>query len=214
MKTLKLLKFIPVLVLLLSGLSSCFLGRNVEVHKTIAVVDEIQVSDNTTIDTTKYIDPAQFEAQRQEFVSAVKSQFQYDNMTVVEPGENPDLVLVLTKLEFEESASTETVNDADSEYNGMTYKLHKCTVNGSGVLYDGARTKVLDNISASADKEEKVKNNRTIGDLITGDNKDNNDYRQKLLSDGVFAEVAAKCGHRVEGYVSSKVARMVKKGEL
>lgn len=195
-------------------LTSCSLGKRLEENKTIFIRDNVEVV-NTSIDgNLKYLPLVTFEDCKNRFVQAVKENCQYDNLTLVDSPDSADFVLVLTKLQLSESHKEETVNDENSEYNGVTYELANCEASGYGTLYKGNSNEVLASLSSYGDKEEKIKNNRTLGQLISGANKENDVYRLKMLSDDVFLDVSDKAGKKLEGETSFKISRLIKKGKI
>lgn len=205
---------ISVLLLLLAVLDSCSLGKKLDHNKSIFIRDEVVVVDNSIVEQPRYLPLVSFDDCKESFIQAVKYNCAYDNLTVVDSPDSADFILVLTKLELRESHKQETVNDENSEYNGVTYELSSCEATARGVLYNGKTNKRLASLSSFGDKEEKVKNNRTLGQLITGANKENDVYRLKMLSDNVFIDVSEKAGKKLEGETSYKIYRLIKKGKI
>ena len=188
------------------------MGKQLETSKTVKVIDEIAYVAFDSIPYSKYINNSSPETYRSKFVSGCTGAFAADNITVVSEGQ--DFTLVLTSIKLKEYKTEHTVDDPDSEFNGQSYYLHTCEVTATADLYKGNRLEKIDSFTVSADKEEKVKNNRNLGDLITGDNKDNNTYRHKELFDNVFEGISEKCGRRIEAETSSTLFRLIKKGKV
>jgi hypothetical protein len=197
--------------LLVLALSGCNIGKTLEVEKTVYIDNQIVYSAFPTA-TDKYLGNVTEEQVRTAFMVELGSHMSGNKLRPIDARSQADFVLVVTGISLSESSSTYTVDDADSPYNGTTFNLSNCQITTSARLYanSGGRETLLDDFSDSESKEEKVKNNRTLGDMITGDNKDNNEYRLKAFSDDVFIDVAQKGARSLGARVTNKVARYLK----
>lgn len=200
-----------IISLFLSTLSGCYFGRQLDHPVTMYIDEAFELTDATTIENIKYVNYTDLETYKSNYLQGLRTDLSNANVTFVKSAQEADYVLSVQSITLIEGEKEYTVSDADSEFNGQTYILNTCEVNAEVTLSTGAGKKV-DNWTIYANKDEKVKNNRNLSDLISGDNKDNNTYRQKLLSESVFVSLSSKCGSRTGAKVSTKISRKQKKG--
>lgn len=127
------------------------------------------------------------------YKTGLRGKLSSNNVVLVESGYQ--YLVRVREVKFTESHSSETVDDPDSEYHGKSYELASVDLEASGEILDGNGRKVQ-TWWADKGKNEKVKNSRNFGDLVLGNNKDNNTYRMKNLSDDVFLDKADDLGRR------------------
>ncbi len=150
---------------------------------------------------------------KENYIDAITDYFPSDNLTVVRSNENPDFNLGLERIEFSKFVAKEVVNVSSSTFNGQSYYLHKSDVETSVTLFRGDSNDSLNTIT-SASKKERIKNNRTLSQLIKSDNKDKNNYHMKLLTSNKFSYITKRCGHKMEDFITSKLSRLYKKNRL
>lgn len=203
------------LIILATGFmfSSCYLGKHIDENVNVLIESNFTASKGNSTGHT-YIDNYSESDYSKYMIENLISSLQICNVTVVdESNKDIDFVISLTSLDLEESTKTETVDDVNSEYNGKTYELATCEADADFSLYScqsGSRS-LIGSYSVFAEKEEKVKNSRTAVDYMFGSNKDNTEYRHKLLSDDVFKVLSEKCGNRISAKASKKMAKSFKK---
>ncbi|HBS87066.1 MAG TPA: hypothetical protein DEA97_10950 [Bacteroidales bacterium] len=196
-------------------LFSCHTGKMLEKPTTIMVVENELYLDKKSTGSNKYIDNYTKEEYRDKMLVSLKDAFLNCNLVITDSPEKAEYTVVIDKYLIEESSVTETVNDQASPYNGMSYVLSTCDVQADYRIFIGAvsQQKMLEKTSVSADKDEKVTNNRNLGDYIVGSNKDNSSYRQKELFDDVFLTLSDKCGRRISADISKRLYKYLKKGK-
>ena len=133
------------------------------------------------------------------------------NVTLVEKEDKADFTLKIQSLTISENSKTETITDPKSNYNGQEVMLNsvECTARVK-VINNKNKTKNLMICSNSKIRSEKVKNNRDLGDLVTGGNKDHTQYRTKLLSDEICLHLAKDVGRRVWVPITRRIAKNLK----
>lgn len=195
------------------SLNSCyFFVRELDVPATIVITPEFTPEDHTLVAAPQYIHNFDLETYKNDYMEELRTTIGTYNITLADFGTEADYELVITKMVITESEKTETVDDEDSEYNGYSYALSECEVYVQMELYEGTgRTNKVKSNTITTDKEEKLSNNRSLGDLISGGNKDNNTYREKMLSDDVFRDMAQKNGRNTAAWMSSKIKKSRKK---
>jgi hypothetical protein len=116
--------------------------------------------------------------------------------------------LELVNFNITEKSNTQTINDSKSPYNGQSVVLNSVDCS---VTYKITNTKhperKLMNCSNSKMRSEKLKNNRDVGDLIFGTNKDHTQYRTKLLRDEICLDLAKDVGRRIWVPITRRIAR-------
>jgi hypothetical protein len=197
--------------------TGCNLGKSLPEEKKIYIEYQIEFSTQQNTVFAKYLYNSPESALINEFKSELEKWLAYNKLSPVSDPSTADFKLTVLSVVASESETNYTVDDAESPYNGQTYSLASCKVSCSANLYQietGGGVKSLTTIDDSAFKDEKVKNNRTLVDMMVGDNKDNSKYRLKGLSDDVFVSVAGNCGQAMAATITRKLARWYKKGKI
>lgn len=208
----KRLKF-PLLFISILAFNSCILFKK-EIPKPVVIkvlIPENFATIQMNANYSKYVsgDAAYYQAQ---FLNGFNSEAKITkNVTIDNNATNPDFILEIKKFTITESDFTETVNDAKSEYNGKQYLLNKVECYGEVDCIDPKTNKRIgltcNNVKS---KQEKLKNNRNLGDLISGTNKDRSTYRQKLLRDDIARQLADDVGRRVWVPISKRIRKSLK----
>jgi len=161
--------------------------------------------------SNKYLDKLKWNDYKTAFINGIKNEGNYYNIDFVEnTSPKIDFTLVFKSFDLNESSHSESVNDEKSQYNGKSFELSDCNTSTSFTLYKGNKEKVLGEWSTSADKSEKLTNNRNFGDYVFGANKDNSEYRYKGLDDNIFIDLSEKCGRHVIAKLTRKISKNMK----
>lgn len=194
-----------VFLIFICLLSGCYISRNVETPLTLKIDTGFEVNIDKPTDP-KYLKDNETDKYKQLFIEGIKNELVNYNVTVVDKeAEKYDLLLKIKEFRVRESVNTSTVDDATSPYHGQSYALHSCDASVDFVLYrNGSET---DKGWASVDKEEKLTNNRNVGDYILGANKDGSEYRHKQLSDDIFEDLSQRAGRRTAARITKKLTK-------
>ncbi|MFH2140971.1 MAG: hypothetical protein ABIJ97_01010 [Bacteroidota bacterium] len=208
------MKYYLILILFfLTTLTSCFWGKQLDVPKNVMIEDNFTVkTDNST--SHIYINNYSEAEYKNFLMNNLKTSLVEYNINIVDINfSNIDYTIYVNTCELKETSRSEVVNDETSDYNGRSYELATCDADASFKLYLGklSENNLVGEFSVYASKEEKLKNSRTGFDYMFGTNKDNKDYRQKLLSDDTFKDLAEKCGNRISGKATQKISKRLKK---
>lgn len=181
----------PVVISLIGSVSpTIFKNANYNKYVTLHSPDEI---------TAAFIKGFEAEAS-----STGNVTFSYNN-------ENADFTLSVKLLSVTESSKVETINDSKSPYNGQQIELNTVECSAQITIVNTKnKTKHLMACSDIKSRSEKVKNNRDLGDLITGSNKDRTQYRTKLLSDNICVSLAEDVGRRVWVPITRRISKNLK----
>lgn len=175
-----------------------------EVHVSIDPNIPVSINNNGNSNFTAAGDQATYQ---QKFIEGMKAEFATSK--VVADGANPEFNIRVSEFIITETTSTETVNDTTSDENGQVFELTKLdyTAKGSVVrLKDGVEYSWW----ANKDDEEKVKSNRTVIQLATGQNKERNVYREKTFSDDQAIDLSWNIGRRAGNSVVKEILRSLK----
>ena len=182
-----------VFTLLLSFvLSGCYITKSLdrEVHATLLEDFPVQISN---LGNSIFTGAGTDSDYRQKFLEGMKSEF--SSSKVILDGVNPEFKIQITTLKIIESTSIETVSDSSSDQNGQSFELTKLEYNASGKVIRLSDNKEF-TWSASKEKEEKITSNRSVIQLATGQNKEQNIYREKDFSDDEAINLSWNIGRR------------------
>lgn len=133
------------------------------------------------------------------------------NITIDNESATPDFIIEVKSLSVTESDFTETINDPKSPNNGKQFLLNKVECSAEVNCINGKTNKVIGlSCTNFKSKQEKLKNNRNLGDLIAGTNKDHSSYRQKLLFDNIASQLAGDVGRRIWVPISKRIKKSLK----
>jgi hypothetical protein len=201
------------IICLAAFINSCILFKK-EIPKPV-VIKIITPENFATVQMnanySKYVsgDAAYYQAQ---FLNGFMNEAKITkNVTIDNNALNPDFILEIKKITVTESDFTQTVNDAKSENNGKEYLLNNVECYGEVDCIDGKTNKKIGmSCTNIKSKQEKLKNNRNLGDLISGTNKDRSTYRQKLLRDDIARQLTDDVGRRVWVPISKRIKKSLK----
>ncbi len=199
-------------ILIIVFISGCYWGRNLEKNQKIKIIDNFTPDIDNSISSV-YINNYNADNYQTFCIDELRSNLEINNVTLINNNTSQiDFTVVIDKLLLQEKTKTETVNDESSLYNGQSYDLIVCDVDIKFKLYKGdvKDNYLIDTYSINVNKEEKVTNNRNLGDYMFGTNKDNAEYRQKLLSDDIFKTLSEKAGRRTSAKVTTKISKRIK----
>lgn len=173
-------------------LTGCYVTKTLdrEVHVILEENFSLSIVNNGN---STFTNAGSAEEYKAKFIDGVKSEF--SSSKIIPDGVNPEFRIEIKKLTITESTSIETVNDTTSDQNGQSFELTKLEYNANGIVI-----RLSDNAefawNASKDKEEKVTSNRSVIQLATGQNKEQNVYREKDFSDDEALSTTWHIGRR------------------
>ena len=210
MKTLLISIRIPLtLVLALIVLSGCYVNLKSKITREVKV--EISGNVPVVIDNTGNSTFSSDMTQEQyvaKFIEGVKGELNgTENVVIVASG--GEFLVTFDKLKVTESTKTEKVNDTASEDHGKEFELTELKYAASGKVQrisDGAS----EQWAAYKDKSEELTNSRSAGQVLTGDNKDKTEYREKTFDSGTAADLTRKTGRRSGVIIVRDIGRLLK----
>jgi hypothetical protein len=215
MESMKRLTLTFAAVFLFLFLHSCYIPRGFSKPVTVKVATGFNCQLSSFVTQPQYLNYRTEDEYKESFINGLKNECGYSkNVTLVtEDTAYADYLLIVNAFTISESDSRETVNDPKSPNNGSTFLLASCDGRASYELYEAKTGKKIKDGSASLIKSEKLKNNQNLVQMAAGTNKDNTQYRQKMMQDDVCDDIARRCGNRTWSSASAKLARYIKKGK-
>lgn len=203
------MKNIKITLLTIASLiifQSCYVSKTLDRDVKISLDENFIVSISNT-GNSNFISAYSDADYIQAFLEGMKSEFSTGHIII--DNSNPEFAVSIAELTISESTSTETVSDSDSDDNGKVFELTSLNLSSKGIVdqVDGDRIKEW---WADKSKDEKVTNNRSAGQVITGSNKDNNTYREKDFSDDIALDLANKCGRRSGARIINDIVKALK----
>lgn len=195
-----------IFILLATVLSSCYVSKSLDRTVKVSLNENFSVFISNT-GNSSFSERYNEEEYKRAFIEGMKNEFAGSHIVLVES--IPEFLISITDLTIVESTKSETVSDVDSPDNGNEHELSSLKVSAKGKVdhYDGAP---VGDWSAGKSKDEKVTNNRTGGQIIAGQNKEQKIYREKEFSDDEALELARKCGKRAGVRIVKEIVRAFK----
>ena len=187
-------------------LNSCYMSKSldIDVHVRINMNIPVSIFNNGASSFTANFQESDYQNQ---FLEGMKSEFQTGK--VIPDNNNPEFEVRVDLFTITETTKMHTVNDTTSDDHGKTYELTKLDLLAKGTIVR-LKDNVSYNWSASKDKEEKVTSLRSGGQIVTGQNKEKDEYREKEFSSDEAASLARKCGRRSGVSVIKEILRALK----
>jgi hypothetical protein len=211
------MKKLNQLTLLIVAISfaSCTLFKK-EIPKPVVVkivAPENFLTVNISASYSKYVDANAQNSYQTKFIENLISEGKLThNITIDNETASPNYIVQVTNLTITESDFSQTVSDAKSEFNGKTFYLNKVEASCDVVCIDAKTNKQIGfgcgNVKS---RQEKVKNNRSLGDLVSGSNKDHSTYREKTLRNDIALDLAGDVGRRVWVPITKRIRKSLKK---
>ncbi len=209
----KFLLFGSLVIVLNLVFSSCTLfKKNISKEVIVALPDTLfTASIGSTAMYTKYTNTLSSQQIVSSFLKGFVNESKNTANVKFQFGtEGADYLLKIKSLRISETSKTEKINDTKSAYNGQEVLLN--TVEAYADLditeLNHPETK-LNSCSNSKQRSESETNNRDLGDLVTGANKDHTKYHTKLLSDNIAISLAEDVGRRVWVPITRRISKQV-----
>jgi hypothetical protein len=185
-----------------------------EIKKPVVIkiiAPEIFASISTNVNYVKYViaSPAEYQSKFMDnFISEGKGTA---NIVIDNDSQNPDYILQIKNLSVTEGEFTQTISDANSPSNGQNYFLNKVDVSCEVLCMDAKTNKQIGlsctNIKA---RQEQIKNNRTLDQMVSGTNKDHKTYHEKTLRSSIALDLAGDVGRRVWVPITKRIRNSLK----
>lgn len=207
MKTrLKLLVLALPISILFSG---CYVNLKSKINREVKVeisgTVPVMINNTGNSNFTTYMTQEQYV---EAFLKGVKSELSgTENVVIVESG--GEFLVTFDQVEVRETTATEKINDADSPDNGKEFELTTLNFSATGKVQ-----RVSDGSSRSwtayKDKSESTTSSRSAEQVITGDNKDKTEYREKAFDSGTAEDLTQKTGRRSGVVIIRDIGQLMK----
>lgn len=207
MKTrIKLLTLVLPIVMLLSG---CYVNLKSKIDKPVTV----EISDNLPVvisntGNSNFSGNMTQEQYVEAFMLGLKGELGgTENVTIVESG--GQYLITFQQLKVDETTKIEKIDDKESDDHGKEFELTSLdfAASGSVVRVSDGTTRSW---SAYKDKDESTTSSRSAGQVITGDNKDKNEYREKEFDAGTAQDLTQKTGRRSGVVIVRDIGQLMK----
>lgn len=200
-----ILRVVSLFFILLS-FQSCYVSKTLDREVKISLDESFIVSINNSGNST-FVNNYSSEEYKTAFLEGMKAEFSGNHIII--DNTSPEFAVSITELTIQESTASETVSDIDSPDNGTVFELTSLKLAATGIVDQIGKDHII-NWSADKDKDEKVTNSRSAGQMVTGSNKDNNTYREKDFSDNEALDLVEKCGRRSATRIINDIVKTIK----
>jgi hypothetical protein len=206
----KMIRIFSGFILCILVLGNCTLFKKQIVKPTvIALPDTLFVASTvSTVSFAKYLDHATVQQYARAFLKSFKGEAAITkNITLTYSEANADFILKVKSLTLKESSRLERITDPKSMYNGREIELNSVECSAVLEIEDVKnKTKKLNNCTNSKTRSEQFTNNRNLDDLVNGANRNNTNYRTKLLDDNICLNLSGDVGRRIWTPVTRRIA--------
>jgi hypothetical protein len=206
------LKYLALIILGLF-LGTCTIFKK-EIKKPVVikiVAPQNYASLGTNVNYLKYVTSAPADYENKFMENLISEGKLTHNITIDNGSANPDYIIEVQGLTVTESEFSQTVSDAQSPYNGQTFFLNKVEAGCNVIVLDAKTNKQIGMICSNfKSRQEKIKNNRSLGDLIGGANKDHKTYREKTMRNEIAMDLAGDVGRRVWVPITKRIRKSLK----
>ena len=210
----EIIKKVIALMIFLFAFSTCILfKKSISKPVIVSMPDKTaNVVINSTAFNAKYSVNLSSDEVLKQFLNGFESEAKVTkNVTLKNEEEGSDFIIKIKSITISESSKIEKISDSKSPYNGQEMILNSVDCRAEvEIINTKDRTKTLSNCYNSKSKSEKLKNNRDLGDLISGSNKDHTTYRSKLLPDDICIKLSEDVGRRVWVPITKRIAKALK----
>ena len=189
--------------------SGCYvnLKSNIDKPVTVEISDNLPVVISNT-GNTNFSGTITQEQYVEAFMLGLKGELGgTENVTVVASG--GQYLITFEQLKVDETTKIEKIDDKDSEDHGKEFELTSLDFAASGNVVrvsDGSTR----SWTAYKDKDESTTNSRSAGQVLTGDNKDKTEYREKEFDDGTAEDLSQKTGRRSGVVIVRDIGQLMK----
>lgn len=208
----KFFKSYAFLFLVSVCLTGCTLFKKEIKRPVVVYIEEasIRVVTASAAEDTKYTNNLSDDELRSRFLKGFHSEAKITtNITLSDLKEAADFIIKIDKISVSESSQHQKITDEKSPYNGQEVVLNSINCSADVEIIN-TKTHIAKTCNNSKIRSEKLKNNRDLGDLITGTNKDHTIYRTKLLPNDICLNLSEDVGRRIWVPITRKIAKAIK----
>lgn len=196
---------------LLSGLilSGCYVNLNHTIDREVrvSIVEDVPITITNTGNSTfnEYMSEDEY---RSKYLAALRAELG-GTTNIILTDENPEYLITITSFTIQESTKEEKINDSESPDNGKIFELTTLDFTAQGSVKNLSTGKSR-SWYANKSKSESTTSSRSAGQLVTGDNKDKNEYREKDFDSGTAADFTNTIGSRSGIVIVKEISKSMK----
>lgn len=201
----KIKLFAPVFLTAIM-LSACYISKPLEneVNATVNTEFDVQL-DYPNNGYESFITNYTTNEYRNKFIEGLKGELSYSKINI--NSNQAKYHIEITEIKVIETQKEEVIDDPDSPDNGKKYLLSSADLEANGFVKNLETGKTV-NWTAYKDKDEKATNNRSLGQIIIGTNKDETEYREKQFADNTILILTNKLGRRSGVRIAKAIGKM------
>ena len=190
-------------------LSGCYLNLKHTIDRVVRVriVEDVPVSITNTGNSTfnEYVTEAEYKSK---YLDALRAELG-GTANIILSDENPEYEVMISSFTIQESTKEEKINDSESPDHGKVFELTTLdfTAQGSVKRLSDGKTRSW---YANKSKSESTTSSRSAGQLVTGDNKEKNEYREKDFDSGTAADFTNTIGSRSGVVIVKEISKSMK----
>ena len=158
-------------------ISSCYVSKPMDHDVRISINTDFSVVIKN-LSTSNFSSKHSDVEYRKAYMDELTKELLINHVTI--DNASPEFVVKVIELEITESTKPDTVKDVKSKDNGMVRQLTQAGLKTHGTVMQSSTT-TIKNWEADKDKNESLTSNRSLDQIISGDNKDNSSYREKEI---------------------------------
>lgn len=191
--------------LLACVLSSCLMSKPLETEVRISLQNQLVVQLVKDL-SASYVSNYSEEEYKNIFLDELKRLLALEKIILDDA--NPQFTVSVLQLTLQEKLTSDTVKDERSADNGKVFRISEGLVKASGELTNIATAKTV-RWTADKDKKERVTSLQSLGQMVTGENKNLNEYRKKEFDKTEFYALAGQCGQKAAGVIANMIKKQV-----
>lgn len=186
--------------------NACLMSKPLEAEVRISLSEQVAVNISKDLGAS-YIDAYSEDDYKKIFFDELKRLLALEKIVV--DNTNPQFSISITQLALQEKLSADTVKDERSPDHGKVFRITEGLVSANGTLTNVTNQKTI-NWTATKDKRERITSMQSLGQMVTGDNKNLTEYRKKEFDKTEFYALAGQCGQKAAAVIASNIKKQMK----
>ncbi|MBS1650965.1 MAG: hypothetical protein JSU07_03050 [Bacteroidetes bacterium] len=132
------------------------------------------------------------------------------NVTVLKNNPDCNYNYSLKAMIITETGKLDTIKNIKSKYNNEVLELSTIDCKVEVSYKNNKHPNLIETISDNKSQTENLSNNRTLDEIFSGQNKNNDVYHVKLLDNNEYYRIAERLGHRIWVPITRALSRAEK----
>jgi len=194
------------LILFTLLMPSCYVSKPLESDVRVDLDENVPIKITKDDDAT-FITFFGEDDYRKSFLEGMKSSLGYDKIVIDHA--NPQFRISISEFDLNERTTTDTVKDQKSKDNGKIFDIAVATLKVNGLITNLSDQKSVP-WTADKDKREKITSLQSLGQMMSGENKNLTEYRKKDFDKNEFITLSSECGRRAATVITNSIRRQMK----